>query len=275
MISKWIKKAIPASDKSKVIKFDDFFKRGLIMQKTCGSEPYVHNFHRATWKTVLLRLYYITLIGQLNILMFGEVVIVKMYITDPEYFLAATAMVPCILFIVGMDYKEYLLRSKEKDVYKVMDDLREIFPDTLEDQIKYNAHDFCVIMQKIELLFIFCCLSFTTVFSSMPIIVGLCRVFFTDDELFGRDLPYAVWYPYDVTKPLPLYIFSYLCQCIAAHTASVLFVGADLLMCGVIAQSCMHFQRISDLITAYKPKGGVKDIIFLGDIAKYHGKILK
>uniref|UniRef100_T1GPT3 Odorant receptor n=1 Tax=Megaselia scalaris TaxID=36166 RepID=T1GPT3_MEGSC len=203
MISKWIKKAIPASDKSKVIKFDDFFKRGLIMQKTCGSEPYVHNFHRATWKTVLLRLYYITLIGQLNILMFGEVVIVKMYITDPEYFLAATAMVPCILFIVGMDYKEYLLRSKEKDVYKVMDDLREIFPDTLEDQIKYNAHDFCVIMQKIELLFIFCCLSFTTVFSSMPIIVGLCRVFFTDDELFGRDLPYAVWYPYDVTKPLP------------------------------------------------------------------------
>lgn len=275
MPSRWMKLAIPASDTTKLIQFDDFFKRGLIMQKSCGSEPYVHNFHRVLWKTILLRLYYTVLVVQMNILVCGEVVIVKQFITDPEYFLAATAMVPCILFCLGMDYKEYLLRAKEKDVYKLMDDLRELFPKSLEDQHRYNAHYFCAEMQKVELLFIVCCLSFTTVFSSMPSVVGLCRIFFTEDGTFGYDLPYTIWYPYDVTKPLPLYIFTYLCQCIAAHTASVLFVGADLLMCGVIAQSCMHFHHIADMIRNYKSKGGIKDIMFLREIGEYHGKILE
>uniref|UniRef100_T1GPT4 Odorant receptor n=1 Tax=Megaselia scalaris TaxID=36166 RepID=T1GPT4_MEGSC len=218
-------------------------------------------------------MYYAISIIQLDYLMFGEVIMVKTYIVDPDKFLEATAMIPCILFIIGMNYKEYLLTDRKKDVYKVMQDLRNLFPESREAQRKYKVHEFCSVMQKVEFVFICCCISFTTVFSSMPFVVGMYKSWYLGED-YQRVLPYVVWYPFDYTKNLPLYLFLYLFQYQGAYTASVLFVGADLLMCGAISQNCMHLHYIANMIKEYKPKGGIKDIIFIGDIARYHGKVL-
>lgn len=276
MISQWFNKKFNlAHDKTKEVKFDDFFQRTLFFLKTCGSEPYLVNFHRATWKTVIIKIFYIVGLIHLDVLGLGECVIFKMFITDPDKFLIATTMAPCILFIVGLTYKEYVLYADRDTIYDVFDQLRTIFPDTIEKQMEYRTHEYCNIIQKVELVFIGCCNGFTTVFSFMPIYNGLCQLFLVEDGEWERVVPYTVWYPFDITQPLSRYIFLYITQLHAAYIAGVLFLGADLMMCAAISQNCMHLNYISRTILNYKPKGEPKDIVFLGNIAKYHGKILE
>lgn len=262
-----------SSDKTKEIQFDDFFKRTLYFLETCGSEPYLVNFHRATWKTVLIKIYYIVGLIHLDLLGLGECVIFKMFITDPDKMLIATSMAPCIIFIIGLNYKEYVLYAEQETIYKIFEELREIFPSTLEKQRKYKAHEYCYTMQKVELIFIASCNAFTTTFSFMPIILG-CKEIFLGGE-WDRVLPYIVWYPFDTTQPLSFHVFLYVIQLHAAYLAGVLFMGADLMMCSAISQNCMHLNYISATISNYKPKGDPKDVVFLGSIAKYHGKILE
>lgn len=274
LLPKWFDKTFKlASDDSKLIEFEDFFKRTIKFLETCGSEPYLVNYSRETWKTVIIKFYYIIGLLHLDLLGLGECVIFKLFITDPDKMLIATSMAPCIIFIIGLNYKEYVLYADQETIFNIFEELRAMFPTTLEKQKKYKAHDYCYTMQQMELVFIASCNMFTTTFSFMPIIIG-CKELYLGHE-WDRVLPYIVWYPFDTTEPLSFHVFLYIIQLHAAYLAGVLFMGADLMMCAAISQNCMHLNYISTTIMEFKPRGDPKDIVFLGSLAKYHGKILE
>lgn len=275
MLMDWIyKKAGLRTQENEMVYFDDFFQRTLDFLKPCGSEPYLHNFQRDTWKTVIIKIYYIIGLVHLDLLGLGECVIFKIFITDPEMFLIATTMAPCIIFICGLTYKEYVLWKESDTIYEIYDTLRAMFPDTLEKQAKYRAQHYCFFMQKVELTFIASCCAFTTTFSLMPIFFGL-RELLIFRGTWDRVLPYTVWYPFGTSEPLLWHVFLYIIQMHAAFLAGVCFMGADLMMCAAIAQHCMHLDYISRAILDYKPKGVHEDVVFLGQMAKYHGIILE
>lgn len=262
-------------DETKIIEFDDFFRKALFFLKTGGSEPYLVDNKRPLWKTVLIKAYYIVGLSLLDVLCFGEIVTFKMLITDPEYFIIATSMAPCILFIVACNYKEYILYVKKETMYNIFQELRELFPTTLKDQIKYQTHSYCYFTQKVELVFITSCIFFLGFYSAMPTILGLNQILLVDGGEWNRALPYDVYYPFDTTQPLSWHILLYVLQMYAAYLAGIYFTGGDLLMWSVISQNCMHLNYIKRSILKNKPDGGPDDINFLRRVAEYHGKILK
>lgn len=252
--------------------FDDFLRTTLFFLKTTGSEPYLHNLQRSGWKTVLLKAYYIVGMAQLDFLMYGEMVVFKDTISDPKKFMLATAMAPCILFIVGLNVKEFVLYFYRRDIHDVMGELRSIFPEKREDQSEFNVYKYYSKIQLISYVFIFFCVSFTSAFNIFPIYNGIVTVFFRNGT-YVKDLGYFVWYPFDI-EPWNAYLIVYALQIHGAYIGGVLFVGADLLMCAVVSQNCMHFRRMQSLILKYEPKGNENDLSFITDIAKYHEKIL-
>lgn len=276
MLSKWFSEKLKLPhDPSKLVVFEDFFSRALFVLGTAGSEPYLVDPNRALWKTVIIKIYYMFGLFHLDCLGLGEFITFKQLITDPDQFIIATTMAPCVIFIVSLNYKEYILYFDKKVIHQIFKELRDIFPSTLEDQIEYQTHKYCLFMQKVELIFIVSCMTFTTVYSFMPLVLGVIQILLVEDGEWERALPYEVWYPFDTTEPLSWHIFLFLLQIYGAYLAGVLFVGADVLMCAAIAQNCMHFNCISTRIMNYKPDGRPEDIDFLRGIAEYHGKILE
>lgn len=259
-------------ESKKAVTFDDFLRTTMFFLKTVGSEPYLHNLQRSKWKTVLWKIYYILGLGQLDYLMYGEMVVFKATISDPKKFMLATAMAPCILFIIGLNVKELILYIYRHDIHDVMEELRDIFPNSPEDQVKFNVYAYFSRIRFISYAFIGFCVSFTSAFNIFPLYAGAKAVFF-ENGTYVKDFGYFVWYPFD-TSPWAIYVTIYALQIHGAYLAGVLFVGADLMMCAAVAQNCMHFRNINNLLSSYQPKGGDKDMIFLADIAKYHDKIL-
>ncbi|KAL5284443.1 GPROR8.2 family protein [Megaselia abdita] len=256
----------------KHVTFDDFLKTTMFFLKTVGSEPYLHNLKRSKWKTVLWKIYYVLGLGQLDYLMYGEMVVFKATISDPKKFMLATAMAPCILFIVGVNVKEFALYIFRHDIYDVMQELRSIFPDNHEDQVKLKVYSYYSRIQFISYAFIFFCVAFTSAFNIFPIYAGVITVFF-ENGTYVKDFGYFVWYPFD-TEAWDVYLILYGLQIHGAYLAGVLFVGADLMMCAAVAQNCMHFSHMKNLLLEYQPKGNEKDLTFITDLAKYHDKIL-
>lgn len=260
------------SNAKRSVTFDDFLRTTMFFLKTVGSEPYLDNLQRSKWRTVLLKTYYVLGLGQLDYLMYGEMVTFKETISDPKKFLLATAMAPCILFIVGVNVKEFALYIFRHDIHDVLQELRSIFPNNPEDQIKYNVYSYYSKIQLISYAFIFFCVAFTSAFNIFPIYAGVVAVFI-ENGTYVKDFGYFVWYPFD-TEPWDVYLVLYALQIHGAYVAGVLFVGADLMMCAAVAQNCMHFRHMKNLILNYQPKGNDKDLNFITDIARYNDKVL-
>ncbi|XP_017043538.1 odorant receptor 67c [Drosophila ficusphila] len=244
--------------------------------RSIGEDIYAHRSTNPL-KTLLLKIYLYTGFINFNLLVIGELVFFFKSLQDFETIRLAIAVAPCIGFSLVSDFKQIAMTNGKKSLIRLLEDLEDMHPKTLEKQKEYKLSDFEKTMRRVINIFTFLCLAYTTTFSFYPAIKATVKYNLMGYETFDRNFGFLIWFPFDATSNNWIYWITYWDIAHGAYLAGIAFLCADLLLVVVITQICMHFNYISMRLETH-PCESEKDKEnkeFLIGMIRYHDKCLK
>lgn len=186
-------------------------------------------------------------------------------------FLDITALAPCMGFVALALAKMATIRINRSTLNDLMRELQGIYPTTIDEQIKYRIKELmvntnfwmkCFTILMMILIWIF---NLWVVFDSMYI--------YWDTQIWVKQLPYFMWFPYDVFAPY-VYEPHFLFQIWAGFVTISAFISVDLFFCSVVSLLCLHFDilrlKLEDLGVGMKLENRI-----LCDYIKRHQLLIR
>lgn len=194
-------------------------------------------------------------------------------------FLEMTALAPCIGFVILALTKMLIIWHNRENFTVIMLDLRILYPTKLSDQNKYNVKKYLIEMKLIMTNFSTLYMILIWIFNLTPYCTMIYE--YINTNTWTKELPYFIWYPFDVYKYVGVYEITYLIQCWAGFTSATAILGADLLFCAIIMLICMQFDILRDKFNAIEFEDIQDDSVNkranreLEKLIKIHNKLIK
>lgn len=256
--------------------FEDFFSVPVWFYHKLGNsaEPFGNPFDRP-WKQVLFRrIFFVFLfVYFLAMVSTGSTVILKCISGN---ILDILASVCCFIFCINGLLKESFFYRKLENMYKIANELKDMFPSTPKLQEKMKVSEYCRSIYKLFMSFALFANGFIFIWNVMPMFNSI-KDYWIYGGRFRRDICYYIWYPWDYQNgSFSLYLLSYSIDVVGGVFAGVTFANIDLILCAVISQICMNFDHISRSMEQYVPTGKFEaDYDFIYPFIKLHNKCLR
>lgn len=244
---------------------NDFFKIPLQLLGATGISAKTGRIDEIS--IALRPFFYINMVN-LVASVFGEMIFfVKNIANSTSDFIQMTFLTLCIGFIWIGIVKISVLIKKVETLNRLINGISEHFPRDVDAQYEYQVASYTkkaklmmITYATVQIFMIWC-------FNLLP----LSETIYTywRDDVWALDFSYTVWYP--VLDPYRRGIFEilYVSQYWAAHISAMYILSADILLCSIGEQICMHFDQLSrrlatmqiDKIDASEEKQLLKDCV--------------
>ncbi|ALC48452.1 Or67c [Drosophila busckii] len=262
--------------KQELFSFEDLTRFPMVFYKTIGEDLYSERDKNLV-RRYLLRLYLILGFLNFNAYVVGEIAYFIVHITSTTTLLEATAVAPCIGFSFMADFKQFGLTVNRRKLVNLLDQLKEIFPMSREQQQAYQVAYYDKHMNRVMWLFTILCMTYTSSFSFYPAIKSTIKYYFMGSEIFERNYGFHILFPYDAETDITVYWISYWGLAHCAYVAGVSYVCVDLLLITTITQLTMHFNYMADTLAAYNgdEHSVAENLKFAQDFVVYHTRCLE
>ncbi|EDV40609.2 uncharacterized protein Dana_GF23834 [Drosophila ananassae] len=256
--------------------FKDMMRVPVQFYRSIGEDIYAHR-SKNPLRSLLLKVYLYAGFINFNVLVIGEIVFFFKSIQNFETIRFAIAVAPCIGFSLVADFKQFAMVYHKQTLIRLLDELEDMHPKTLEKQKEYKMSNFEQTMKQVINIFTFLCLAYTTTFSFYPAIKATVKFQLLGYDTFDRNFGFLIWFPFDATSSNLVYWITYWDIAHGAYLAGIAFLCADLLLVVVITQICMHFEYISMRLEEHPCHPGAveENKEFLIYMIRYHDKCLK
>ncbi|KAH8345976.1 hypothetical protein KR067_011497, partial [Drosophila pandora] len=256
--------------------FKDMLRVPVQFYRSIGEDIYAHR-SKNPLRSLLLKIYLYAGFINFNVLVIGEIVFFFKSIQSFETIRLAIAVAPCIGFSLVADFKQFAMVYHKQTLIRLLDELEDMHPKTLEKQKEYKMSNFELTMKQVINVFTFLCLAYTTTFSFYPAIKATVKFQLLGYDTFDRNFGFLIWFPFDATSSNLVYWITYWDIAHGAYLAGIAFLCADLLLVVVITQICMHFEYISMRLEEHPCHPGAveENKEFLIYMIRYHDKCLK
>lgn len=263
-------------EKKDIYTFEELTNFPMVFYKTIGEDLYSER-DKNLFRRYLLRTYLVLGFLNFNAYVVGEIAYFIVHITSTTTLLEATAVAPCIGFSFMSDFKQFGLTVNRKVLVKLLDDLKEIFPKTKEQQEAYDVAYYKKHMTRVMWLFTILCMTYTSSFSFYPAVKSTIKYYFMGSEIFERNYGFHILFPYDAETDITVYWFSYWGLAHCAYVAGVSYVCVDLLLITTITQLTMHFNYIADTLAAYDGDEHTEEenYKYAQNLVVYHARLLE
>lgn len=254
----------------------EFSKFTNIPRRFCGyiglipfyDDPSINDVKKYRYKHMIFWTSFVIL----TICLIGEFIYLFKGMGNFKNFLEITALAPCIGFVMLALTKMFAIWYNRPKLTELMNTLKQIYPNRKSQQKKWKVGKYCQSTNSLMFLFSTLYMILIWIFNFMPITITFYKLIKTGE--YQRELPYFIWYPFDVYKT-GIFEINYLIQVWAGFTAAAGILSADLLFCSVITQICMHFDILGCEIRRIIPGRSDKDYKNLIDLIHRHNLLIK
>nr|NP_524279.2 odorant receptor 85b [Drosophila melanogaster]Q9VHQ7.2 RecName: Full=Odorant receptor 85b [Drosophila melanogaster]AAF54244.2 odorant receptor 85b [Drosophila melanogaster] len=251
----------------KLMKYASFFYTAVgIRPYTNGEESKMNKliFHIVFWSNVI----------NLSFVGLFESIYVYSAFMDNKFLEAVTALSYIGFVTVGMS-KMFFIRWKKTAITELINELKEIYPNGLIREERYNLPMYLGTCSRISLIYSLLYSVLIWTFNLFCVMEYWVYDKWLNIRVVGKQLPYLMYIPWkwqDNWSYYPL-LFS---QNFAGYTSAAGQISTDVLLCAVATQLVMHFDFLSNSMERHELSGDwKKDSRFLVDIVRYHERILR
>lgn len=253
-----------------LISFDSFTTVPIKIGNLGGMVLYTDGKSDYFWKTIWFWFSYFVLAE----VTFSEFIFLLVSFGSYKNFLEMTALAPCMGFcLLGLCKMLVIWNNREK-LTKLINSLKEIYPNTIEEQEKWNLKIYC--NESNTIMYWFAVLNFILIifFNFMAIFVSIFN--FIKTGVYKKEMPYFLWYPYDVyTDEFMIFEINYAIQAWAGFVAIIGILATDLSFCAIVMQLCMQFDIIAGKLKEFVPDKSKRDYKFISETVRQHNLVFK
>lgn len=205
----------------------------------------------------------------------GELVNFYIYVRQPEYFVYAASVCMYIGFNLLSYSKMLTIHVQRPLLNRVVAELDAMFPRSLAARIEFRIEHYLRISLRLirsYALFMMMMIWFFNLFPAVEAILNLLRT-----GQWRIDFPYEVWYPYE-KYDRGWFELTYLMQWWGSYSAATGAMCVDILICSLVGQICMHFDRLSTRLRKLRPTPGgraeAQDFAVLVDCVRMHERLI-
>lgn len=187
-------------------------------------------------------------------------------------FIQSTYLILCIGFILISFAKVIALIAKMDTLHKLMDELNDIFPNTVDDQRNYKVADCWKLTRWILQSYGFVQMVMIWSFSLFPQMSTITN--YVQHRNWTVEYSYTIWYPIDPYRRGFFELF-YFSQFWAAQVSAMGILGVDVVMCSIVMLICMHFDHLSESFMHLKPGNNRRDFGLLKQYVIKHNKLIR
>jgi odorant receptor len=185
-----------------------------------------------------------------------EMIYFVLHLGEENNFLVLTNNLPCAGFVVLTMAKISPIYVHRKVLIEMLKDLQEM--NKLFLKINFLELRFVKISKKMLTIFTVLFMILIWIFNLMPLIkMGHSAI--VGNQVI-RQLPYYMWYPFDVHQPI-VFEICYVIVNWGAFTCALGILTSDLLLCSFITLICMQFHNLKSRINEIIDKKKSDDIL--------------
>lgn len=193
---------------------------------------------RSKWFYIKLTYFWIQYIALLLCLI-GEIIYFITSLGSFKNFLAMIETTSYIGFVALSLIKLLIIFIHRKKLLAVIDDLNELFPRTIESQVKYKIKIYMKRANYLMKYFAILYMILIWIFNLLPLFESYMH--YRDTGIWIRSFPYRIWYPFDALAD-GVFEVNYIIQGWAGFNSASASVAVDVLFCAIISQICMQFE---------------------------------
>lgn len=165
-------------------------------------------------------------------------------------FVETTSLVLCIGFILLGFVKITTILLQRCQLDELMAALYRLCPRTVADQEAFAVDAYAAHAGRLMRVYAWIQMAMIWLFNCYPLTTTVLGWWHTGD--WRLDFPYVIWYPFD-PYGRGWFELNFVSQMWAAYFSATCILATDLLLCGVVVQLCMHYDRLRDRLALYKP----------------------
>lgn len=158
--------------------------------------------------------------------------------------------------------------KNRKELNEIVIRLDKLFPKTIQEQVKFNVHQYATELRLKTTVFIILNISGIWIYNLTPIIIQLYGIIF-EGHFYEKKLPTVMWYWFDPFQP-GIYESLYVLICWTGFTIAVTILATDLLFCSIITLLSIQFKMVSENIRDLQG-----DFEKLKDLIKAHQELVE
>lgn len=230
---------------------------------------------RTSRRNVLLIALFIVSFVNTALCVAGEYVFFAIAIRSPDMDAEMlTSLLLCIGYIMLSFAKVFTIWLKRPELDAVMRHFDALWPRSLTAQRHHRVDMYIAQANQLMRTYAYIQMIMIWFFNFFPIAsITLYRI--AGGGLSQRlEFPYPVWYPFDERAPV-IFELTYVSQFWAAYFSAVAILGADMLLCSLVVQLCMHYDALAAQLCEYRPVGGGRaDAAQLRRCVQLHDRLL-
>lgn len=238
-----------------LVRFETFTKLPFIMFRTIGVLPFQTAASKnesasiCTGQIIPWTIFYLTYIN-LGLLVLGEMIYFVLNFGKFSSFVELTSVTLCIGFIWLSFAKVASIIWNRDYTNTVIAELNEMFPQTLWAQNDYQVHAHELHTKRIMIGYSALQMVMIWLFNLYPLSDTIVE--YVRDGTWNVDFPYIIWYPFDPYVS-GWFEVNFLSQIWAGYVAAAGILATDLLLCSIVLQICMHFDRLCVTLVEMEP----------------------
>lgn len=237
---------------NRLIEFEEFTSIPTAFFKTIGVTA-VHQTNKKTSRTKQWCLNILFAVSFLNTVLcwLGEITYLCMHFSASN-FVDLTSLVLCIGFLFLAFVKLGTIIWKHKELKTLVLQLEQMFPQTHEQQMSFETARYAAHAKRLMIVYSWVQMVMIWLFSLYPLADSTIN--YVRRDVWKLDFPYLIWYPFDPYVS-GWFVLNYLSQTWAAFFSATAILATDILLCGLVLQMCMHYDRLAQWLTEYRPNG--------------------
>lgn len=202
-------------------------------------------------------------------------------LTQSGNFLKMISCVACTVFgAMGLEELLMIFRKREK-LIQLIRFLDNEFPKTVEGQEHFKISKLYMETKAFMVSFAVLFVVLISAFNFSPVVVNILQVYTGRGE-WNTDFPFYMWFPFDPTSSVPLYIIMYLLESWGGFTAVMSCLAMNLFLGAIVTQLCLQLKMLKEnlleavnLQSAAHREKEVKEASFLRGIVIKHCQIIR
>lgn len=252
-----------------ILTVDDFTSIARNSFSCLGWKPYKLKNSKLNETLSLLGMFYFRIsMFYAGVCMLQQLIYLLLNFGDGNAFLELTNVAPCMGFsMLGLVKIFFVIYWNKNELTVVMAKMNTLFPKNYRDQERYGVRKVLKHLKLVMRSFSTLYMGLIWLFNLMPIFISI-YLYFADNVIYHKELPYIMWYPFNPLQPI-VFEISYTIVMWGAFTCALSILSTDLLYCSVLTLLCLLFDILKmDLqqLNSKTSKDLKKLIIFHNDL---------
>lgn len=242
--------------KSRSPHFDEFTKLPFLFFFTIGMVPHQHpaELHQRVWLERFRFAFHAVAYFNCAWCVIGESIYLFLAYSSefPPDIITTTSLVMCIGILLLSFVKIMTIWWQRDELNAITMHLYDMCPRTPQEQLLYQVDDYVAQAKRQMTIYAWVQMVMIWLFNLFPVMSSV--VYWAMGGGWEVDFPYVIWYPFDA-YPRGIFEVVFGTQMAAAYFATAGILGADMLLCGLVVQLCMHYDRLTHRLREYTPTG--------------------